>query len=359
MVDFPALLRSKRAVLAAVLILVPTVGALWSFTGDVRSRHLGFALVVVALFIAIVLGFFEWLGSTATNQERRKFGYLQIVLGADGRTSTSKSVIALWTLLFASSLVLLSGMVWWSGASAKDSFGGNWNAYFLLLGGPFAAGVLAKGITVAGLNKSPDKKSSTAAASATAVSTTHKTTDSAKASDVVTNDSGETDLVDSQYVIFSLVAIAYFLGALIQQAVSYANTASQKGIELPDIPSALLGLTSLAALTYVGNKTVQTSGLRTVEMKPNPVHVGKLVTVTLVNLPKSATTKNTYVRLVDKDGAISDPAPTDVTHDVPAKLTFDAPAKAGDYQVTVIGLDTVVGPLNLKVAAAKGVEGEP
>jgi hypothetical protein len=350
MVDYREPLMSKRAVLVAVLVLVPAIGALWwSFSGDARSRHVGFALAVVALFIAAVLVFFELLGSTAANPERRKFGYLQIVLGADGRTSTSKSVIALWTLLFASSLMLLSAMVWWSGASAKDSFGGNWNAYFLLLGGPFAAGVLANGITVAGLNRSADKKSSTAAASATAISTTHKTTGSAKASDVVTNDSGETDLVDSQYVIFSLVAVAYFVGALIQHVVSYANTASQTGIKLPDIPSALLGLTSLAALTYVGNKTVQTSGLRTVEMKPNPVPAGQPVTVTMVNLPTSSTTTNTYVQLVDKGGMMSSLAPTEVTHDVPTKLTFAAPATSGDYQVTVIGPDTVVGPLNLTV----------
>jgi hypothetical protein len=69
------------------------------------------------------------------------------------------------------------------------------------------------------------------------------------------NDNGDTDLVDTQYVLFTAVAVAYFVGTLVMTTIDYLH-GSRTDVGLPEIPSALLGLTSLSALTYVGNKTV-------------------------------------------------------------------------------------------------------
>jgi hypothetical protein len=69
------------------------------------------------------------------------------------------------------------------------------------------------------------------------------------------NDNGDTDLVDTQYVLFTAVAVAYFVGTLVVTTVDYLH-GSRATVGLPEIPSALLELTSLSALTYVGNKTV-------------------------------------------------------------------------------------------------------
>jgi hypothetical protein len=148
--------------------------------------------------------------------------------------------------------------------------------------------------------------------------------------------------------VFSLVAIFYFVGALVQHLVMCANS-SAAFIGLPDIPSALLGLTSLASLTYVGNKAVQNQGLRAVRMKPNPVAQGATVTVTLVNLPDTATPRNTWVVIRDSQGTAAQYAPDPFSQCPPTEVCFDAPASPGDYQVTIVAPDTVAGPLKLNV----------
>jgi hypothetical protein len=125
--------------------------------------------------------------------------------------------------------------------------------------------------------------------------------------------------------------------------------AGQTGtVGLPTIPSALLGLTSAAALTYVGNKAVQTSGLRVVELTPTHVQAGDVVTAKLVNLPAAATTQNTLVVFVADGGAVTNLAPASVSVGPPAIVTFVAPA-TGTYQVSIVAPGTTAGPLPLTV----------
>lgn len=183
--------------------------------------------------------------------------------------------------------------------TATAAFGGNWNSYLLLLGAPFASAVVAKGIGSARVGSDPGVKTSTAAASAAAMATAHQTTDAPSPADAVRNDAGETDLVDSQYVVFSLVAVLYFLGAYVLNLSRFVRldpctTAHPQncaaGIALPEIPAALLGLTSLAALTYVGQKAVEHGGLRVVTVTPSPVKANGTLTITLTNL--SVTTRD-------------------------------------------------------------------
>ncbi|MDX6253889.1 MAG: hypothetical protein QOJ11_223 [Frankiales bacterium] len=335
----------NRWALAGLLVVLPAWGCLFYFIGDDHHHHhLAWALFVVVVFLAVTLALFEWAGRTSAKPARARFGFLEVVLGADGRFSTSKSVVALWTLVLATSLVFMSGLAWFTNVDGKDLFGGDWNSYFLLLGGPFASAVLAKGIVVASVNNDPSAKSSTTAQSGTAAVSTTQTTAAPSGADLVSNDAGETDLVDSQYVIFSLVAVTFFVGALVTNVVRFGASPDAPAVALPSIPSALLGLTSLAALTYVGNKAVSTQGLRVVKLAPNPVANGQLVTITLVNLPSTATVLNTYVVCHDGAGTVTQIAPVTVTA---GTVTFHAPTEIGPHQISIVAPDTVAGPLTL------------
>ncbi|MDX6245532.1 MAG: hypothetical protein QOE76_3255 [Frankiales bacterium] len=337
----------NRLALAGLLLALPTWGFLvYLFGDDHHHNHLAWSLFVVVVFLVVVLALFEWSGRASSKPARARFGYLEITLGADGRFSTSKSVVALWTLVLAASLMFLSGLAWFTTVDRKDVFGGDWNSYFLLLGGPFASAVLAKGIVLSAINKDPAAKSATSSQSGTAVPSATMSNKAPSGSDLVSNDAGDTDLVDSQYVIFSLVAIAYFLGALVSAAVRFGASRDAPPIVLPSIPAALLGLTSLAALTYVGNKAVTAQGLRVVKMEPNPVVNGSKVTITVINLPPTATVGNTYIALHDSAGAITNTAPVTVSS-MTGEITFVAPAPAGTYQISIIAPDTVAGPLSL------------
>ena len=60
----------------------------------------------------------------------------------------------------------------------------------------------------------------------------------------VTDDAGNADLVDSQYLLFNLVALIYFLGAFFMDPTA----------GFPNIPTLLFTLTSASAAGYVANK---------------------------------------------------------------------------------------------------------
>lgn len=244
----------RRLLLAAVFVVPPLIAALAGLTSPNWARVSG-AMWLVTIFTVVILVLLELVANADPLPERKKLGYLQIVLGTDGRISTSKSVVALWTMIFAMTLVALTGLAWFAGLSVTQAFGSDWNSYLLLLGGPFASAVLAKGITVAQVNNNPSAKSAAVAVAATAAPMAMQTNQSPSPTDLLTDDSGTTSLPDTQYVMFSLVAILYFAGSFVQNLVGFAYAATQ-AVTLPSIPPALLGLTSLAALTYVGHKAV-------------------------------------------------------------------------------------------------------
>jgi hypothetical protein len=343
-------MRKRWVLLAAVLVLGAGSLLLWFGTSRPHEIRLGRSLFTLTVFLLAVLGLLELIARRNPNPERRKLGFLEVVLGADGRISTSKTVVALWTAVFASSLVLLSGLVWFGDLSAARSFGGNWDAYLILLGGPFASAVAAKGIVLGQMSTSPGSKSSTNAQSGTAAPPAVVTGTAPGAADLITDDAGDTDLIDVQYVVFSVVAVAYFVGSLTTLAVRYAQGSDVVTVTLPSIPPALVALTSAAALTYVGNKAIQAQGLRTVTMTPNPASPSAAVTVQLVNLPPTATTGNIVVVVRDSTGQQRTVGPAGVDVGT-GTLVFAAPAAEGDYQISVSVPDSTAGPLALQVKA--------
>jgi hypothetical protein len=166
----------------------------------------------------------------------RRHGLATVVLGDDGRTSTSKLQAALWTLAILWAVVsLLAG----AGVEAFGKALGGENLreeYLLLLGGPFAAAIAAKGITMKNTLDRPEAKPPKGDDEPGGIG--------ARVAEVFTNDAGGVDLGDFQYAAFTLVTLAYFAWAFIE-------TPTQG---LPPIPGTLLVLVGVSQATYVGKK---------------------------------------------------------------------------------------------------------
>lgn len=164
-------------------------------------------------------------------------GLLSFIRGNDGRLSTSLTQVALWTTAIATALIYFAFRDWFSQAPENTfatALGGDLpEAYLLLLGGPFAAAILAR-LTVGTKIESKQLQKID--------------TNVAQLKDVFTNDRGQASLVDGQFFLFNLVALVWFVGELF-------NTPGK----LPSMPDLLVGLTSVSALGYLGAKGAESN----------------------------------------------------------------------------------------------------
>lgn len=174
--------------------------------------------------------------ATPADSRGNDYGIATLFLGDDGRTSTSKLQAVLWTFAILWALIsLLTG----AGVESFDkALSGNnlREEYLLLLGGPFAAAIAAKGITTKQTAENPAAKSKKEKVG--------KSTLAERVAEVVSNDEGGVDLGDFQYFAFTLVTLAYFTWAFIESPAS----------GLPAIPGTLLVLVGVSQATYVGKK---------------------------------------------------------------------------------------------------------
>jgi hypothetical protein len=209
-----------------------------------------------------------------------------VVLGKDGRTSTSKAFILMWTLLVAWALIALliagemvhvhscvsSAAVARDVAKCKgDELGvlqAGWQhflhtglsgSYLVLLGVPAAAGVAAKGITQSQVNGNGFKTPNTEPGSGPA----------ARVAEIFSADDGTTDIGDFQYMLFNLITAVYFVAQFVQPAPD----------GLPVMPDTLLGLTSVSAALYVGKKAVTRSQPTVTGVFPQPVQANIRFTI--------------------------------------------------------------------------------
>jgi hypothetical protein len=157
----------------------------------------------------------------------------RVAMGKDGRLSTSKTIMSVWTYLVATILLGFTIAELMDHPAAINSLGsGLAGQYAVLIGGPIGAAILAKQIVLSQVRADPTSKAPTA--------------NGASAADLVTNDAGEGDIGDLQYVLFNLVAIVFVLGTVIKSPA----------LGLPHIPDVLLGLTSVSAVGFVGKKAL-------------------------------------------------------------------------------------------------------
>ncbi len=186
-----------------------------------------------------------------------------LVIGMDNRASTSKTTAFIWTYTLAASLLsfLIARWMGYQGAYKVLITQGINAEYMLLIGGTAGAAILAKGIVSAqvdsGATAKPEAKG-------------------ANPAQLVQNDSGGTDLGDVQYLLFNIVALAFFYGEMFRMP--------QAG--LPTIPDVLVGLTSVAAAGFVGKKALAGPAVLS-EVAPEAAAVGEAVTITTSGIVKS------------------------------------------------------------------------
>jgi preprotein translocase subunit SecG len=183
------------------------------------------APITVLLIILVAVLFYRPSGD----------GVVGFINGKDNQLSTSKTQVALWTIAIIFAFLFFTIQVIHSGTSKATTSGFSHFGpeYLLLLGGPFAAAVLA-GATTA--NKVDSGTVQPVQASAPS------------ASDLVTDTTGSPSISDAQFLLFNTVALVYFAVALARSPQT-----------LPNIPDTLVGLTSVSALTYLGAKVVSSN----------------------------------------------------------------------------------------------------
>jgi hypothetical protein len=171
-----------------------------------------------------------------------------LLVGTDNRVSTSKTTAALWTVVliyFIASMALIFGRHPDKYQSLIQSIS---PLYLVLLGGPFAAAVLAKGIV----------------SSSVAAGQTQKGQGTPNIGDVFSDDDGNTDLIDTQYIAFNVLVAA----------IVVIQFAGHPGFGAPVIPDFLAALTGTSAAAYIVNKAVTTGNPPSItELTPSRVRL--------------------------------------------------------------------------------------
>lgn len=260
----------------------------------------------------------------------RSGGLRQFLIGKDGRFSTSATQALMWTVAIAYVLGFVVIAHAWGAESAPvpdKPFEHLDLPYLLLLGGPFAAAGLARFSTARKIEDGEEQKVGSA---------------EARIADVVTDDDGRASLVDLQFFVFNLVALAFFIGKF-----------ADKSTQLPEMPLELVGLTSLAALTYTGTKIAERNApIVTSVTRRNgdgPVRVGDEVVVNGANfLPPGARRDEQQVSLRVRFGKRD----VRVVADAAAAIN---PVTSSRIVVSVPS-DVTPGDVNVSVVTAAGIE---
>jgi hypothetical protein len=262
------------------------------------------------------------------------YGILRPLIGKDRRFSTSLTQLFLWTIAICTGFAYLLGRVMFEGSKFDVVVPGDrWDQYLLLLGGPFAAAVLAKGIVTYKLQEGTLQKSEPSSTTPT---------------QVVKGDDGTADLVDAQYLLFNVVALGYYLVQLSKTSI------------LPEIPSPLLALTGATAAAFVANKAAQRNTPTVTSVSPLTAEAGDKVTIYGTNFDpgdKQGVGRRVTIGLSGYSGTI----PAATSSDTSASFFVPWAAQAGHQTVrltTTAGVETEPHDLEIrsKVAAVTGID---
>lgn len=250
----------------------------------------------------IVAGFLALL--TAIGGRR---GFFEPLIGTDNRTSTSRVAPALWTLslMWALAFLLLE-------AGTDDTRIGKalpdarWDDYLILLGGPFAAFVIAKATTAWKVESGQLQKSESTAP---------------RPQDVFQDDSNTTSLIDAQYLGFNVVALVYFWATIVQGI----GKGDGKYWAIPQMPAQLLALTGAAALAYTGSKAVERNKPTVTAVEPASVRPGESVEISGLNFRPAGTAQVDSVS-VSLEGAGVCPIQSQTNERVRVTIPRGAPA---------------------------------
>jgi hypothetical protein len=197
-------------------------------------------------------------------------GGLSLIKGADNRISTSKTIAVIWTLVVAW-MVVSEAYVAAFPAHPPNTFTGLLasasDLYFVFLGGPYAAAAFAKASTQSKI----------------AQGTLTKPPGTPAATDLISDDNGNVDLYDFQYVLFNILA-------LLIVAIAFGV---HPGNGLPDVPAFLAILTGGSALTYTVNKATAADGPSITSVTPAIARIGDVIKIAGVQM-FSANAGGTY-----------------------------------------------------------------
>jgi hypothetical protein len=194
-------------------------------------------LLAAGILLVITLIAHAALLASQTKEERqgRLRGMWPLIIGVDGRGSTSKLQFVLWT--YAVAFVFLALLLQGLGEDIDDGFT---EQYLFLLGIPIVGAVGAKAITTSKMEAHTlDKPAEPEPRGAL------KQTGSV-VTEVVSDDDGHADVGDFQYFVFNLIALAYFFHDLFESGQD----------TLPEIPDTLVALTGVSAFAYLTKKGV-------------------------------------------------------------------------------------------------------
>ena len=250
-----------------------------------------------------------------------------LLVGKDNRLSTSKSVALAWTYVVVWGLLAL---LW--AQVLGDSTGwdrqihgkGLQEEYLLLLGGPYAAAVIAKYRNVTS-GSSADK--------------TVAPVGKASAGQLVSDDRGETDLVDFQYVVFNFVAIAYVLADMIPHLRS----------GFPDLPATLTGLAVTSVAGYSAKKLVAQGAPKLLSLSPKTAPVPAAGDLTKVEV----WTQNAVIPASATDDEKSKP-PIVTVGPYPAKVASIEETLGSERLTVEIEVGALAGEHLLRVLRADG-----
>jgi hypothetical protein len=255
--------------------------------------------------------------------------FRSLIVGADNRTSTSKTVALAWTYAIAYGLIALIVAKWLGTDKGYAALvkNGIQEEYWLFLGGTFAAAVLAKWSAI-----QADSGSGKTAAPV----------GDANAKQLVANDAGDGDLGDFQYVLFNAIALAVYLGEFVSD--------SDGG--LPTLPKVLTGL----ALTSAGAYSAKKLFLNQTPPTLTAVHPPEITGVGASQTPVSVDLWGTNL-IVPADVAPGGTAlaPKVAIGGTPATVTTSEPTFGADHLTVEVPTDLQPGVTKITAVRADGI----
>lgn len=223
-----------------------------------------------------------------------------LINGRDGRWSTSKASMLLWTytIWFAFVTILLHT----GGVGLRHMV--LHSQYLVLLGVPAATAVIAKGFTQSKVD---------AGRILTKPERGPETNLLTGIGQIVSDDSGQPDLLDFQYIGFTLVLLAYFFTRFLGHATG-----------LPTLPASLVGLSGVSGAGYVAKKGVQRDTPPTVRsVVPEAAPPGEVVSIRGVNLA-SVENQDVAVLFGGLEGSVRSVTIGDYDTEIEGVVPFDA-----------------------------------
>lgn len=301
------------------------------------ERYWAFWLAAVALSaVTFALHWFSLRGADDATKVSPRRGLFYLVVGVDGRVSTSKVQVILWT--YAIAFVFVAVILRGDAGSIPTALEPQ---YFLLLGIPVVGAAGASLITTQKLEQGNISK--VAVEETAPVTPPTSSPDSAPGpltglGQLVSDDQGRGDIGDFQYFIFNVVGLVYFFVALLAVA----------DIVLPVLPDTLVALTGASALAYLTKKGVVNDTPLITAITPTRVAPGESIEIRgqhfMINGSSSVPAGQPAVLIDGRLASVAKAQPTTITATVPN----DVPEGDVEVQVrTAGGLETETRDLKI------------